>query len=266
MTIMLNEHEWAKNMLQSHSLGKKPTETLGHIARYYIDEHQGEKGISKREVRKKLESFLVQCDPSTSIPKWDNALTYVINRAFKRKTIYIENITITKPELDKIGILKGKQLRRLAFTLLCLSKYWDSVNFTDTHWVNSQDTEIMKMANIVTSVKRQSQLYNELNNLGLIKFSKKVDNTNVRVCFVADGEVILNITDFRNLGHQYERYRGVPCRVCQNCGLVFSTRNSKGDRPPKYCKECAQIVYMRQSVESVMRNRAKNTKTELLNV
>ena len=253
MTIMLNEHEWAKNMLQSHSLGKKPTETLGHIARYYIDEHQGEKGISKREVRKKLESFLVQCDPSTSIPKWDNALTYVINRAFKRKTIYIENITITKPELDKIVILKGKQLRRLAFTLLCLSKYWDSVNFTDTHWVNSQDTEIMKMANIVTSVK-------------LIKFSKKVDNTNVRVCFVADGEVILNITDFRNLGHQYERYRGVPCRVCQNCGLVFSTRNSKGDRPPKYCKECAQIVYMRQSVESVMRNRAKNTKTELLNV
>ncbi len=256
MTIILNEHEWAKNMLQSHSLGKKPTETLGHIARYYIDEHQGEKTISKREVRKKLESFLVQCDPNTSIPKWDNALTYVINRAFKRNTIYIENITITKPELDKIGALKGKELKRLAFTLLCLSKYWDSVNFTNTHWVNTQDTEIMKMANIVESVKRQSQLYNELSNLGLIKFSKKVDNTNVRVCFVADGETALHISDFRNLGHQYERYCGVPCRVCQNCGLVFKARKGGSGSQAKYCKECAQKVQLQQIIGHVMRSRA----------
>jgi hypothetical protein len=255
MNIILNEHEWAKNMLQSHSLGKKPTETLGHIARYYIDEHQGEKAPSKRDVRKKLESFLLQCDPYAAMPKWNDTLTYVINRAFKRDTIYIEHISINQSELDKIDVLKGKQLRRLAFTLLCLSKYWDNVNSTDTHWVNTQDSDIMKMANIVASIKRQSQLYNELSNLGLIKFSKKVDNTNVRVCFATDDVPVLYISDFRNLGYQYERYRGIPYRACQNCGLVFKSRTSGSGPQAKYCADCAEKKWLEQRINAVMRQR-----------
>ena len=37
MSIVLKENDWAEKMIQSKSLGKKPSETLRRIARYYID-------------------------------------------------------------------------------------------------------------------------------------------------------------------------------------------------------------------------------------
>ena len=263
MTIILNEHEWAKNMLTSHLLGKKPTETLSHVARYYIDEHKGSKAITKREFRKKLDAFLVQCDPNISIPKWDDSLTYIINKAFKRDSIHIEHISITKAELDKIGGLKNKQTRRLAFALLCLAKYWDIVNKVTSHWVNTQDSDIMQMANVKRSLREQSGMFHELEKFGYIKFSKKIDNTNVQVCFISDGDVGLQITDFRNLGYQYERYCGESFGVCQNCGLVFKLRKTGSGAYPKYCDECSRLIYLQQSIESVMRNRRKRVKAAL---
>ena len=69
MTIVLNEHEWAEEMITSRSLGKKPYETLCRVARYYLDN-----GIPKKEVRRMLDTFLIQCDPTASLPRWANSL------------------------------------------------------------------------------------------------------------------------------------------------------------------------------------------------
>ena len=35
MSIVLKENDWAEKMIQSKSLGKKPSETLRRVARYY---------------------------------------------------------------------------------------------------------------------------------------------------------------------------------------------------------------------------------------
>ena len=256
MTIVLNEHEWAKEMIDSHSLGAKPFETFYRVAKYYID-----KEYSKRETRKMLDSFLLQCEPTASLPKWSNTLDYAVNRATKYDAIKIEYIGVSQTELDKINALEGTQLRRLAFTLLCLAKYWDTVNPNGDHWVNSKDTEIMRMANINTSIKRQSMMYHTLNEVGFIRFSKKVDNTNVRVCFSDDNEPVMKVTDFRNLGYQYLKYRGEPYFECENCGLTVKIKNKSKGRSQKYCPDCAVEVQMQQIVNSVMRNRAKPCKS-----
>ena len=251
MTIVLNEHEWAEGMINSRSLGAKPYETFCRIAKYYID-----KNYSKRETRKMLDTFLLQCDPTASLPKWADMLDYAVNRATKYNAIMIDHIGISKTELAKIDSLEGTQLRRLSFTLLCLAKYWDIVNPNGDHWVNSKDTEIMRMANINTSIKRQSSMYHTLNELGLIRFSKKIDNTNVRVCFIDNGEKALEVSDFRNLGYQYLKYKGEPYFECENCGLTTKIKTGKG-RKQKYCQDCAIEIQMQQIVNSVMRNRNK---------
>lgn len=255
MTIVLNEHEWAKEMISSRSLGKKPFETLTRVAKYYID-----KEYSKRDVRKMLDAFLIQCEPSASLPKWSNTIDYALDRALRYEAIKIDYIEITKPEMEIIDSLEGKQLRRLAFTLLCLAKYWDVVNPQGAHWVNSKDCDIMRMANINTSIKRQSLMYHTLHAAGLVQFSKKVDNTNVRVCFIKEGEPVLCISDFRNLGYQYLKYHGEPYFECQNCGIVTKVNSPTCGTKPKYCKECAVTVHTQQKVNSVMRvkNRSKN--------
>lgn len=253
MAIVLNEHEWAEDMITSRSLGKKPYETLYRVARYYLDS-----GIPKKEARRMLDAFLLQCDPTASLPRWSDSLDAAMAHALKYEAIELEGVDITKPEMAKIDALQGKQTRRLAFTLLCLAKYWNAVSKKQDGWVNSKDSDIMRMANINTSIKRQSLMFHSLNECGMIQFSRKVDNTNVRVCFMEDGETALHITDFRNLGYQYLKYHGGDYMTCANCGIV--TRSDKvSERGPgqKYCRECAAQIKIRKNIESVYRLRQK---------
>ena len=237
MSIVLRENDWAAMMVKGCTLGKKPSETLRRVARYYMDTC----GTSPEVTRKKLDLFLLQCDPTASIPKWSAALDY---------------------EMKRIDSLEIKQHRRLAFTLLCLSKYWGMVTGKHDGWVNSKDNEIMAMANIRTSIKRQSAMYGTLNELGMIQFSRKVDNTNVRVCFAEDGKEVMRITDLRNLGYQYLMYHGEPYFTCPNCGITTKVANGGNKRNQKYCQECASILRMQQNIDSVMRCRVRS----LLNV
>lgn len=252
MTIVLNEHEWAHEHILSRTLGDKPFETLSRVAKYYMDE-----GSSKQKARKQLDEFMLQCEPAVSLPKWADTLDNAVSRAMKYDAIKIDSIGITKQEMNIIDSLNGKQIRRLAFTLLCLAKYWDIINPSGNHWVNNKDSDIMRMANINTSIKRQSLMYHSLNEIGMVQFSKKVDNTNVRVCFITPGEIVMNISDFRNLGYQYLRYHGEPYFECQNCGITTKINNPVHGTKQKYCKDCAIEVAMKQKVNSVMRQRGK---------
>ena len=172
--IVLNEHEWAEEMITSRSLGKKPYETFSRVARYYLDNN-----YSKKDTRNMLDSFLLQCEPTASLPKWSDTIDRAVSRALKYDAIRIDKIEISSVEMDKIQCLKGRQLQRVAFTLLCLAKYWNAVNPHCDGWVNNKDSEIMRLANVNTSIKRQSQMYHTLYELGMIQLSKKIDNTSV---------------------------------------------------------------------------------------
>lgn len=249
-TIVLNEHDWAKEHIDNKSLDSKPYETFCRVARYYLDE-----GMSKRNARKQLDNFLLMCEPTASLPKWSETLDYAIAHAVKYKAIDIDHIDISKQEMKIVDSLDGKQIRRLAFTLLCLAKYWDMVNTHGDHWVNSKDSDIMRMANINTSIKRQSLMYHTLAELGLIRFSRKIDNTNVRVGFITDGDTAVQVSDFRNLGYQYLMYHGEPYYVCENCGLTVKGNKKLTGRKAKYCIECATEIHMQQKINSVMRSR-----------
>lgn len=236
MSVILNENEWALNMIKTRSLGKKPFETMRLVARRYLDA-----GYKPNEVRRMLDGFLLSCDPTASLPRWSNVIDAALNKAKQNHAVMIDHIDITEPEMRKIKSIESKQAQRLAFTLLCLAKYWMLVNPRADGWVNSKDSEIMSMANIKTSIRRQSAIYHQLNNLELIQFSQRVDNTNVRVCFIEPGISVLEISDFRNLGNQFNNYCGVSEYIkCSVCGLMVK----KTGRQQKYCKACAAEVQL----------------------
>lgn len=250
MSIVLNEYEWAERMIHNHSLGKHPTETLNRVAKYYFANQ-----YSKREIRKMLDTFLVQCDPSASLTGWSDMLDKIAKNADKYRIIEIDGIDISVKEMETIEKLTAIQLRRLAFSLLCAAKYWDAVSEKNDHWVNASDREIMQMANISTSIKRQSAMFADLKEAGMIQFSKKIDNLNVRVLFMEDGETALHIQDFRNLGYQYLKYYGGPYFECENCGLTVKIKEPAKGRRQKYCPNCAVEVGLRQRMNWVRRER-----------
>lgn len=251
MNTILNELEWAEQALSTCSLGNRPYEMIFLIAKYYYY-----MGYDAAGVRDRLDDFVIQCDPRASLPKWSAALDAATKSAKKYPIVIIDSITVTEPELLKINSVQGIQARRLAFSLLCLAKYLDIVRPNNNHWVSTPDREIMQMANISTSIKKQSSLFSALKDAGLISFAKRVDNLNVQVRFIEDGVEAVSVRDFRNLGFQYMKLCGGDYFECENCGITVKRPERSAGRSPKYCPSCAFEIKMRQSVRSVRRCRS----------
>lgn len=232
MGIVLNELDYVRDILDRGELGSKPTETLSRVARYY----SSLKGATKSSVSASLEDFMLRCDPTINLVKWQDTIDRIVRGANKFPLINIESVPITEGEMKTCDSLEGVQCRRLLFTLICLAKYSDLVNEKNGGWVNKQDKEIFKLANVVTSIKRQSLMLNDFRSAGLIRFSRKVDNVNINVqCLDTGGKTVLKIRDFRNLGYQYMRFHGDPYIECEECGLVIKKRSNA----QKYCHDCA---------------------------
>lgn len=254
MGIVLNEYEWSRDMIERRSLGKNAYETLSRIAGYYMCD-----GYGRKAVRQKLEEFVMYCNPSASIPLWDDIIEGALSRASKYGIIRLDRIPITEKEMSVVLGIDRVQERRLAFTLLCIAKYWNAVNSKNSGWVNCSDGEIMSLANINTSVKRRCSMYRSLRDVGLIQFSKRVDGTNIRVCFVdpeeSDSKIAVSIVDFRNVGYQLLKYCGEPFFECEHCGITTKMRTPSKGRRQKYCDSCAVEVRTQQNVNSVMKLR-----------
>ena len=249
MNIVLNELEWARCAIMDRNLGRKPYETLVRVAKLYIYE-----GNNKASVRRNLEDFIARCEPGTPLPGWGDTIERAIKMASKYKPVQLDHVSVTQPEMDIISKLESKQLQRLAFTLLCISKYWDAVHPQNDHWIKNTDAEIFKMANINTSIKRRCQMYTQLVEHGLIAFPKKVDSVNIHVLFQKDGDSALDVDNFQNVGYQYQYYCGNSGFFrCAECGLVVHDSRTGSGRRQKYCRDCAITMKLKQNVDSKMR-------------
>lgn len=233
--IILNEKEWAKGAIDSLSLGKKPYDTIVRVAKYYKSE-----GYKKSDVRRKVEDFLIRCQPRLSLVKWENSITAAVNAAEKFPPICIPGVVITQPEMDKIASLQSVLQQRLMFTLVCLAKYGNAINKNNGNWVNFEQKDIFSLANVTLSSKRQSLMINELWQAGFVGYSCLVNNINLNIKIIEDGETALFVNDFRNLGNQYMRYNGEKYFECEGCGLVLKVTSNSAHQ--KYCRECASVI------------------------
>ena len=189
--------------------------------------------------------------------KWSDAIDRAVRACGKTPLIEIDGVSVTKKELEVINGLDSVRVKRLAFTLLCVAKYWNCVRGDmNDGWVNVPDKDIMSMANIKVSVRMQSDMFRELRDLGLVRFSKRVDNLNMQVLFISDDDAEMLITDCRNLGNQFMARTDSNYTKCKQCGAVVRKKSNS----QKYCKACAAEIYVKQSVESVMRNRVPTEK------
>lgn len=247
--IILNENLWAAAKLGEMNLGEHPSDTMRMIARYYVDN-----GLNEKDTRRKMDEFLLRCIPTAILSQWAQTLDKAYKRALKYPAVDIDYIPITQAELDEIARLPGIQMKRLAFTLLCLAKYWTERNADCDYWVCTPDKEVMNMANIRASVKRQCLMYHHLKENGLIRLPRKVDGKNIRVCFAdTNGEPVIRVTDFRNLGYQYLKYLGEPFFFCECCGIVTKMKQPSHGRRQKYCEICATRMKIQNTVNAMMR-------------
>lgn len=252
MILSLNETELAESLLFEKKFSQKRFDEIKIVARYYID-----KGFDRKELYERVKMFILSCDPTIPITSthWDDIISSAINKAKKEPAIVIDCIEISDEEMEDIDSLKGAQLKRLYFTLLCLAKYWNCARENNDNWVTNKDGEIMRLANITNSIKRQSELYRALEESGFVHFPKKIDSTSMRIDGVKDGCAAMKVYMLKNLGYQIMARYGGPYYECENCGVITKAKNDGSGRPPKYCNTCAIKIHTMQKVSSAISNR-----------
>ena len=236
--IVLNEKEYAEECLKKKSVDNKPYFTLLTIAKYY---HTC-LGYKRKKIIELLTDFLSACYPKYECNKtvWNENIETIAKNAGKYKLYEIDGIWITENELKTIDGLHNKVLERLAFTLLCLAKLGNIKNKKNNGWVNYDAKEIFTLARISCSVANRYERLGKLHELSLLEFPRRIDNLSCRVTYIDDdSERKLFISDFRELGYEYLKYKGENYIRCCECGRL--TKNNKyGNK--KYCSDCAGYV------------------------
>lgn len=250
--IILNEKKYIEKILNGDRVIDNMYYTLGLLARYYY--HQDKKDNTPAKLYEKLVEFLKSKKESEF--DWQHNLDKLI----KRKDIDLVNIEfvpITKTELNIIKEIKNKRLEKLAFTLLCIAKLNNIIRPNNNNWVNRDVKEIFKFANVRDGITQQYLSIADLKDLGLLKYSKKIDNINLCVTFIDnEGEEELKINDYRDLGFQYLAYLGEDYIKCECCGRPVKITNKK-DTSRRYCDECSIDIRKEKVKNNVANYREK---------
>jgi hypothetical protein len=241
MEIIMNELEYVQNLihkekLTSDDIGSKPSSTLNLLARYYR-----EIGKNDDEIKVLLNDFLSKClKDKYKESKWLDCIFYQVKKSKKYTLKKVDSVNITKAEINVIQEVKGKQKQKVLFTLLVLSKYYNLVFGKNNNWVNVEYKKIFKLANVQLSIKNQALLIHDLYGLGLVTLNKNIGKPNIDVNFINDdSDVVLTITQLKDLGKEYLLYCGEDYIRCERCNVAI--KKSKNGKL-RYCKECAVIV------------------------
>lgn len=232
MEIVLDERKKAEDVLSSADSPANPIQNVFLLAKYYYS-----LGQTRAEVLAHIEEYL-QRFPYVVLPKWQTTVEWMVTKAKKHKLVEVQGIPVTKTELEVVSQLPKDSLKKLAFTLLCVAKFYNAINPDNQNWCNTSDKDLFRMANITSlDSRRQQKLISELHELGLVGYSNVIDNINLRVLFADKYEDIgMVVTDYTDLGLQYMEYIGDKTVVhCKDCGRLIKKYSKRLD----YCHECA---------------------------
>lgn len=247
--IILKEIEYAEKILKSTVLNKKPTFDLRILAKYYYHE----KKLTPNKIYLELVTIMEEKYNNFSLAKWQSTLLDLAKNAKKYPLININYIPVTENELLTINEIDSKPMKRLAFTLLCLAKYRNTINYKNNDWVGYKFKDIFKMSNVNATKREQGVYIHDMKTLGLIKMNKMVDNLSINVCYIdkENSSEVLQITDLRNLGYEYLLYSGENFIRCEECGVLFRKRGTTD----KYCCDCKKIKQLEWQRESMKKIR-----------
>lgn len=237
--IILNEREYAAECLRTRSYGDNIFTTVQILSKYYYDN-----GYREKRIEKFLFAFLEECYPGYAANKrrWADTVEHLARHAGKYKLYENVEVWITQTELDSISEItvegwKDSDLRRLAFTFLCLAKLYNARNEKNNNWVNTAVNDVFDMAHVTASKKDKYKMLGSLDKIGILSPAKKNENLSSQVLIVDNkSERVFSVSDFRDLGFEYAKYIGENYIRCANCGRLVKG-NKAGTK--KYCSECA---------------------------
>lgn len=235
MTIVLNEARQAEQIIREGEIGNKPASTLFLLGKYY----RLKENLDQEQTFCKLHEFMQMHYKNYNPALWEEILDDISKKAGRYPLREINFIGIAQSELDKISEIPNLKYQKLLFSMLCYAKLYNLISEKNNGWVNASVQEIFRTSRVTVKYKKDKFLYmNDLEKAGFLSFSSKNDNLNIQINFVdMDGESVLRIDDFRELGYEYMNFIGNgKYRKCPECQRLIRKTGNKS----LYCTECRQ--------------------------
>lgn len=230
--IILNETKVAEEILESGKLSKNTGSDIALLARYFVQKQ----GMTRKPAIAAIDSFLRKAQAGYNRVLSIDFIEKVVEGAKKKPLIELGGIPITKDDMEYIRSLDGVRKQRIAFICLCYAKYNNMKNDNDSNWSNIEVDELFKEARIPVKTDVKCQILHEMIVAGILSKSKNGKSNNLKVNFLDnDSEVVLFITDTRELAYEYMRYCGENIVKCKECGRLIkgNKQNTKTT-----CSDC----------------------------
>ena len=254
--LILNEKKYAQYIYDGKNTDVKSVlQKIGYITRHLLYSLNQ----TDEENYKNTVEWLKKHHNNFDEVYYSNLISDAIKRAYKKPFYCIENIKITKSELDIISSLDNLRAEKILFVLLCMAKQQAISHGFTNGLVKYSITDLCKTARIsVPADEREYILYNIIQK-GFLDYPKKNNTQCLIVNFIDDNdEVVLNLdeSDCYELAYLYLSWKhdGKGYTKCQRCGRMIKQSKT---RPKKYCEECAKEAEKENTRERVRRYREK---------
>lgn len=241
--IVMNEQRLIDELLKKGNLGERVGYAVLLLARKYRAE-----GYGKDEIRSRLLDDLQKYEPLLKTSQREVYISNALGNVDKSGLVRVDEILITKTEMDIVmnitsdnNAFRVKSLRRLAFALLCFTKFEIAKGKSDP-WINYDLKRVYQAAKLTGRSQSQNNLYtHKLYEKGLVQFAPRKDGIGVKASFVDNSEntdVAVRVKDINYAGDYFLSYTGKKYIECEVCGRITPRTGKK----IYYCPECAVVV------------------------
>lgn len=165
-----------------------------------------------------------------------------VKKAKKYQFQQVDEVCITKSEMDFIEQLDDIKKEKIAFVLLATAKYYDVVRGVQKHTAYMRNSDICKLARVTIPVRERNVFMQFAYDNGILSRHSRAASTEKKVLFVSqdnDDKIVLKLeeNDFRDLAYTYLAYKTPHkfrrCVVCRRWIRIDSNNR-------RLCKECAE--------------------------
>ena len=238
MTFLFNEQSAIEKIIKMHIVDNNNIfVTIKDLARYNYFVNNMDNDDNYNSILKYLQKNCQNINEENVYKVIDEC----VKKAKKYQFRQVNEVCITKNELQFIKDLNNIKYEKIAFVLLAAAKYYDAVRGVENHTAYMRNADICKLARVTIPVKDRDAFMQFAYDCGILARHSRAASTEKKVLFVSqddDDEIILRLTesDYKDLAYTYLAYK-TPHRFrrCIVCGGWIK----KDSKNRHVCKECS---------------------------
>ena len=205
-----------------------PRKVIWTLAQYYVSIHKNDDKVAFENIKKYIEKH----DSNFYYEQYIADINKCIRKAKKYELKDIDDIVITKSEMDVIHSFDDIKKEKIVFVLIALAKYFNALYGKDSDCLFAKTSDIFKYARVVIPSSERDYYLHFAYEAGVLLPNFSIGSNMQLVGVVShkeDDEAVLalNEYDYQELAYAYLNYKNGGYKRCAKCGSWFKVKRGE---------------------------------------